>query len=146
MERRFYDMKFIERLLKVGEKYDMRDQFYWRCGPKYGGGQFNYPASFFINCNDLFYWGCADLEEVTPENIGELEKALEDAKEAHPEGHIWGDFLFCCRMRKMRPQGAAYVEYEELWPLFDDCGPERLVEIGNPRKHPRDRKTEKLNG
>lgn len=41
--------------------------------------------------------------------------------------------LFACRSRKMRPQGACYPDdHPELWPLFDACGPEREVGMGNP--------------
>jgi len=44
--------------------------------------------------------------------------------------------LFAARVRKMRPQGAAYkVRYDEsIWPLFDACGPVREVGFGNPKE------------
>jgi hypothetical protein len=44
--------------------------------------------------------------------------------------------LFAARVRKMRPQGAAYkVRYDEsIWHLFNECGPEREVGNGNPRE------------
>lgn len=43
--------------------------------------------------------------------------------------------LFAARVRSMRPQGAAYkVRYDKsIWPLFDACGPEREIGMGNPR-------------
>ena len=133
-----YDMDFVERVLRVFEEYDAHDELYWRTGKRYGGGEFNKPASFFVNCNDVFCWGSADLEEVTPENIDVLEQSYADAKAACECGHIYGAaMLFCARVRKMRPQGAAYPkDHPELWPLLDACGPERAVGMGNPRPHP----------
>lgn len=43
--------------------------------------------------------------------------------------------LYSCRIEGMRPQGAVYRHNKkELWPLFDACGPEREVGLGNPYK------------
>ncbi|UVG35196.1 hypothetical protein SEA_CECE_190 [Microbacterium phage Cece] len=43
--------------------------------------------------------------------------------------------LFAARVRKLRPQGACYSRYpEELWPLFNEAGPERETGFGNPYK------------
>lgn len=81
-----------------------------------------------IVCSDLFFWGAADAVSVVPSQRGALTDCilLCDALEAGCE-------LFCCRTRKMRPQGAAYSFIEkQLWPLFDECGPERKTGIGNP--------------
>jgi hypothetical protein len=49
---------------------------------------------------------------------------------------VWGCDLFVCRERKMRPQGAVYPEDRRFWPLFDACGPEREVGLGNPHASP----------
>lgn len=96
------------------------DDLWWRVDGEYA------PITLFVNCNDLFWWGTADLEQVTEENIEILEQAYKDS-----EYH--GGVLFCCRARKMRPQGAyyKYLKAHEK-PLFDACGPERKVDIGNP--------------
>ena len=41
-------------------------------------------------------------------------------------GGTHGPLLFCCRVRGMRPQGAALRSIPKpLWPLFDAAGPER---------------------
>lgn len=43
--------------------------------------------------------------------------------------------LFAARVRNLRPQGACYSRYpEELWPLFNEAGPERETGFGNPYK------------
>ena len=94
-----------------------------------------------VNCNDLFFWGCSDLEVVTPETLPFLEKAIKDCKDiddnndpkvlgADPE--LIGMDLYCCRQRGMRPQGACYPKHKEYWPLIDACGEERELGVGNP--------------
>lgn len=119
--------KITEEILELALQYDFESEVYWnRRGPK-GEGDFY----FFIICNDQFYWGAADGEEVTEENLPLLAKSLEDI------GPDWGLALFCSRSRKMRPQGALYAHIpKELWHWFDESGPEREVNpkemFGNP--------------
>lgn len=97
----------------------------WRCDDEYA------PLTVWINCNDLFWWGTADNEPLTPETMPELREAIFDVR--HIMNNAWhSDELYCCRMRKMRPQGPCYKHIpKELWPLFDACGPER---VDSPRK------------
>jgi|HubBroStandDraft_4_1064222.scaffolds.fasta_scaffold00029_108 hypothetical protein len=98
----------------------------WRTDGEYA------PVRFFINCNDQFWWGTGDNEDLTPENIGELEKAYADCNAIDKVcGKHHAQSLFCCRVRKMRPQGCCYPP-REYWHLFDACGPEREVGLGNP--------------
>lgn len=86
-------------------------------------------ASFFVICDDFFFWGCGDSEDITPDNFYLLEPAFDDAE------HIWGPLLFCARSRGMRPQGAYYKSIpKDMWPLFDACGPERDVDFTNPKQ------------
>jgi len=113
--------------------FDNCEEIWWRTDDEYA------PVTFFVNCNDLFFWATSDCEKVTPENIHLLKKSFTDV-EAIEEFSQLGGSLFCCRSRKMRPQGAAYPKDERLWPLFDECGPNRDVDkelFGNPKKHPR---------
>jgi hypothetical protein len=114
------DLKFITEVLAIWEK-DVID-LYWRSGKD--------RVRFYVNCNDVFAWACADAVEITPENVHLLKKSLEDTK-----GDACAGDLFCARVYEMRPQGACYSYYpKELWPLFDACGPEREVGFGNPYK------------
>jgi hypothetical protein len=86
---------------------------------------------FYVNCNDLFFWGCSDAEDIeTQEDIDLLKKCFEDI------GEYWATQLFTARKRRMRPQGAAYPKNENLWKFFDDCGPEREIDLCNPNPHP----------
>lgn len=129
------DNEYILKVLQLASKYDLCGDLYWRTDDEYE------PCTFFVNCNDVFAWACADCEEITPENIDELERAMQDCIKASnlTGGEIYGEMLFCCRIRKMRPQGAAYPKKcPDLWPLFDACGPERKTDFGNPHPHPKD--------
>lgn len=88
-------------------------------------------VSIGVFCSDFFWWGTADDEKVTPENIGQLEKAIEDA------GGAEGPLLFCARIRQLRPQGCCYGHLNpENWHLFDAAGPERGIDFSNPYAKP----------
>lgn len=84
-----------------------------------------------VNCNDLFYWACSDGEDITEETLPQFHQAVKDCK----EDESLAAWLYCARIRKMRPQGAAYTYIpKDLWPLFDACGPEREIDFGNSWK------------
>lgn len=83
-----------------------------------------------VNCNDLFFWGCSDCEELTINDLPDLQKAVDDSKNA---GSDCGELLWVARKRQMRPQGAYYAHVSpNLGKLFDACGEFRPAEIGNP--------------
>lgn len=84
-----------------------------------------------INCNDLFFWGCADCEEIALDELASLKLAIDDAAAAGADS--CGDLLWVARKRAMRPQGAYYAHFPEgLAKLFDACGEYRKAEFGNP--------------
>jgi hypothetical protein len=94
-------------------------------------------VAFCINCNDVFEWATADVEELTPENIDVFEQACADCWEIDEE--IYAPYLFCARVRKMRPQGAAYPkgdEHKKLRALLDAAGPARSIDLLNPKAAP----------
>ena len=114
-----YDGKeFIYDLLRVIADYDISDQGFFR----YENGV----PEYYINCNDLHWWGVSDCVQVTSQNINILKECL-DINE------IEGCLLFCCREYELRPQGAYYKHlYEHLWIYFDTCGEYRRVGFFNP--------------
>jgi len=123
--------QFILEVLQLTAMFpnNLCDELLWRCDGEYA------PITFFINCNDMFYWGCADCETITKENLHIFKKAVEDLKECKGASKYDGPSLFCCRVRKMRPQGAYYKYIDkEVWNLFDEAGPEREVGNGNTPK------------
>lgn len=74
--------------------------------------------SLWINCNDLFYWACADGEDFEISDLDALNKAYEESPKR-------GDILWVCRQRKMRPQQPYYKYLKEDKRLFDACGDKR---------------------
>jgi hypothetical protein len=90
--------------------------------------------SIAVNVSDVFAWGCADAEDITPERLPILERAWRDCEAA--DGGEWIAELYAARVRGMRPQGASYPSSAAVAALFDACGPERPTGLGNPRKPP----------
>jgi len=88
----------------------------------------------FIMCSDVFDWGTADSDELTPDDIEPIKQACRDCEAAHPVfGHIWGGMLWASRKRCVRPQGAMWSSIPTpLWPLFEAAAPERPVNLLNP--------------
>ena len=86
-----------------------------------------------ILCNDFFAWGLADLEPVFKPDV--LEQCYVDCRAVTGENcdhEYYAPYLYVCRIRGMRPQGAVYPRDRRYWKIFDDCGPERPVQPGNP--------------
>lgn len=110
---------FIENLLSFAAKHEVYDELHW-----------NEDLSVFVRCNDLFWWATADLEPLNTETLGTFKHAVLDG------GILYGPILYCCRQRKLRPQGAYYKHIDkEFQHLFNDCGPEREADtkpFGNP--------------
>jgi hypothetical protein len=75
----------------------------------------------FVNCSDLFAWGCADAESVT---YDELETLYAWWRKSPIGSQIW-----CCLKRKMRPQPPVERDWKEkgLWVVELDMLPERTV-------------------
>ena len=107
----------IKRLLRLISENEEWESLFWHTD-----------LNFLMNCNDMFYWGCADAEDITNESLDELARAFQDS-----EDH--GAALYCARQRGMRPQGAFYSYVDESdWRLFHACGPHRETGPGNPYK------------
>lgn len=102
-----------------------------------------------INVNDVFSWACAEGETVYGKDLPDIRKAIDDVATAMGKdtfSTIYGPMLWVARKNKLRPQGAAYpaakcigdaqYDWEALRVLFDECGPERKLGMGNPRPRP----------
>ena len=131
------DFNTLLRIMGAMASNDDCDNLFWRTDGSYA------PITVFAICNDLFYWGTADLEEITGDNIANYEETVKELKaiaEPYRAGrvepapgdqdmnlaHIYAMDLFCCRVRKMRPQRPCYKRYPPgLHRLFDACGEER---------------------
>lgn len=96
-------------------------------------------AKLYANVSDVFFWGGSDVEEITRETLPVLEQAYADLKEI--ESEEFTAELYAARVRKMRPQGAAYPSdaytgWRKVSALYDLCGPERPRDMGNPKLAP----------
>ena len=58
-------------------------------------------AGMHVNCNDLFWWACADSEPLPVDEIGNLYKLCFD-EDGNPKQY--GSTVWACLQRKMRPQ------------------------------------------
>ena len=119
------ELSFMRKVLSFFAKKDVTSSLMFY--PREDGS-----IRFSVICSDLFWWACADDEEITPENFPLLVQSVEDCQKIDPDSEDHGLSLFVCRIRKMRPQGACYPNNKDLWKLFDACGPERVLELGNP--------------
>lgn len=99
-----------------------------------------------VNCSDVFWWGTADAEDITPEDLDDLEQARKDLEALGGyDHHVYADTLWVCRKRGMRPQGPWYgycsadgmirrsFVRKAVEELFNACGPEREDSPQAPR-------------
>lgn len=122
-----YPLHVARTILDLFAKADAHNDLLWHVGQ-------DDEIHFSANVNDVFWWGCADAESITGERLPALEQAYVDLKAVGAE-HLLAE-LYAARIRGMRPQGAAYPDEAKVQALFDACGPERAIELGNPRKPP----------
>jgi hypothetical protein len=127
---------------KVLEIYSQHSEdIFWQTDGAYA------PVTFFGNCNDMFCWGTADCEEITKEDIPDIEQALMECLRVDKrtpddtrKAVNWFTLLWIARKRGLRPQGAAYDNKsyipEKIWRLFNACGPHRPASTGNPQPTP----------
>lgn len=122
--------------------YETDAEFYWiKCDDEI--------CRPVINVNDVFSWACAEGEIVHSKDLPDIRKAIGDVTTAMGSdvlATIYGPMLWAARKNKIRPQGAAYpkadcvgdarYDWEALRVLFDECGPERKLGIGNPLPRP----------
>ena len=90
---------FVDPLLRLSIKYDSEHDLWWRLGK-------DNLFEALVPCNDFFWWGVADAEEIMVQEIPALEKAYENCDAAGDLTQFWGGSLFVARKRKMRPQGS----------------------------------------
>ncbi len=91
------------------------DGVWWRTDGEYA------PVTMIVNCNDLFYWGCADAEVITEANVEALESTVAEVRAIDECLVDSAPLLWCCRMRKQAPQAPYYKHLDSrLHNLFAD--------------------------
>jgi len=118
--------EFLYNILLTIDEYELFDKIRW-----------DENLNFYVFCNDIFYWGAADTEDVKDSNdLILLRNACIDIENI--DDNIvdeYGPFLYCARKRKMRPQNAWYnITPRQMHYLFDNCGEERENNILNPKE------------
>ena len=128
--------EFYERVFRLFSETNMgNESLWWRTDGLYA------PVTFMVNCSDTFFWGTADSEHLTPENISILEEAVRvcvlleqtctdpnNTRHRHAS-RFYATVLFCAKIRNMRPVRSAYpADFSEISALYDACGPERTRE------------------
>lgn len=122
-------LDFLHELLRATQAADITGELLWHTD----GARIHVSA----NVSDVFAWGGADCEEITPENLAVFQQAIADLGAIHRFDEVYAPELFAARLRGMRPQGAAYPkERTATQALFDACGPARERGFGNPRRPP----------
>lgn len=115
--------KLIRQVLEICALTENFDILMWQNDGSYIG----------VGCNDVFAWGCADCEEITPETLGLFQEAADELLAI--EAEWWLAELYTAKVRKMRPQGAIYQSVDmtdTVVALFNSCGPDREAQFGNP--------------
>jgi hypothetical protein len=81
-----------------------------------------------VNCNDLFWWACAEIEEISLEEIPALYDASYDE---NGYSKPWGASIWACLHRGMRPQhpieddmkkAGVWTDELEALPVRDNTG------------------------
>jgi len=120
------DRKFIMLVLRVTDRAEIGEELMWNVS------RFD-TVEFSIKCSDEFFWGCADAETITPENIGTLMRAIADVS-AVSIYTFRATTLFCARVRGLRPQNRWFdyiADEPAVVELFKAAGPPREAGPGN---------------
>lgn len=110
-------------------QFEFCDELFWRA-------DYPEPGHFFIsvNCSDVFYWGTADTEEITIEDVPALQADFEKQREL--QGTPYPDYFYMpwiARKRGIRPQGAMYKYLPEaVVNQINEEIPEREIDVLNP--------------
>jgi hypothetical protein len=107
----------LERLLKDEVLFaNEREVFY-------GGKSAGHTVVLYVNCNDVFAWGCADAENLPFEEIGNLYKM-------HVASPGWGSVKWCCKQRKQKPQKPVEAEMRKdgVWDEMMESLPENTMD------------------
>lgn len=74
--------------------------------------------SIYINMNDFFYWGTADGEDFTVDDIPKAKQAIADCRAIEIKDtclyEVYGMDLWACRKREQLPQDPVLAKYPEV--------------------------------
>lgn len=126
------EFKVLQQVFSVIAQVEKKDNqaehgLFWRID--------NNKLSLFVNCNDLFFWACSDLEEITPQNIDVFVETANVLQVNHQLNYANLAILFCAKSRKLQPQGAVFSKLSPLMvTLLEQVGIEREEKSPNTAK------------
>jgi hypothetical protein len=65
--------------------------------------EIGFDENLYVNCNDIFAWGCSDAEQLPLDEISNLYKLWLENK-------MWGAAKWCCFKRNEKPQNPVEKE------------------------------------
>lgn len=82
-------------------------------------------AGLYVNCSDIFFWGCADFEPTPRSGFSEGQQQIIELYEMCKRP--WGSARWCCLQRGMRPQKPVIDRMKEggFWTDDLEALPER---------------------
>ena len=114
---------FFERVIRAFPEHVDQESMFWTIRDGV--------IQIWVDCSDTFAWGCADTEELTPDNIGDYEEAVKFVKglttpdDPNPLGHdeFCASTLFCARIRKQTPmpQFMTLIKSKKLVQALENC-------------------------
>jgi hypothetical protein len=110
MEKEYGNMKTFEEIYELTKVLNLTDTDVWVRHSDDG------EVHFYLNANDFFYWGCADMEEISFEDIALFKRCIEDLTGFKPTESYMAESLFMCRKRGMRPQSPVLGTYQREFP------------------------------
>ena len=73
----------------------------------------------YVDCSDLFFWACADAEEISFDELNDLSEYVSISPG-------FGGLMWCAKKRGMRPQKPYYKLFSKAESeILDGFGPER---------------------
>ena len=87
----------------------------------------------FVNCNDVFAWGCADAETITGGDNADFEtNELYRLTSYVINNEKWGSTKFACWKRNLQPQKPVIddMKKDEVWDDFIESLPKNADSIG----------------
>lgn len=125
IERKFEEQPAIALML-INEVIFLNDHWWEKDWPE----KAKQIPSLNVNCNDVFYWGCADAEEMMYDEI-------QDVYDHYIKDPGWGTAVWCIKKRNLMPQKPVYdmIQKEGIWNLDEmnlepnESWPEPKVEV-----------------
>jgi len=110
----------VHAILRWFSETECIESLYWNTVPG--------AILFWVQCNDMFWWGTADAEDVGRADIKDLQEAYQDLQKVDDNFTCYAPELWVARKRGMRPQTPWWDRErfpQEIKDLFLAAGPPR---------------------